>query len=160
MLVWVEGGLNPNEIKKRVLGTDPSDIDFGKRLLAFLDDTISNFIPDDPDPNVEVYHILVDKLRVLDRGDGEPFVAAIPTVPTVGDQLTWTGAELTLQFDACSTILNGLNDARGVSDLKDGGKATAAELARFGNITVVQAQSNLFSNKLAFDQNCSVSDLD
>jgi hypothetical protein len=52
MLVWVEGGLNPNEIKKRVLGTDPSDIDLGICLLAFLDDTISNFIPNDPDPNV------------------------------------------------------------------------------------------------------------
>ncbi|KAJ7899779.1 hypothetical protein B0H13DRAFT_2336825 [Mycena leptocephala] len=38
--------------------------------------------------------------------------------------------------------------------------ATAAELAQFGNITIVQAQSNLISKKLAFDQNCSVSDLD
>ncbi|KAJ7513269.1 hypothetical protein B0H11DRAFT_1649376, partial [Mycena galericulata] len=54
MLVWVEGGLNPNEIKQRVLGTDPSDIEFGKRLLAFLDDTISNFIPEDPDPALKV----------------------------------------------------------------------------------------------------------
>ncbi|KAF8198385.1 hypothetical protein K438DRAFT_1672556, partial [Mycena galopus ATCC 62051] len=54
MLVWVEGGLNPNEIKQRVLGTDTSDIDFGKRLLAFLDDTISNFIPEDPDPALKV----------------------------------------------------------------------------------------------------------
>ncbi|KAJ7777686.1 hypothetical protein DFH07DRAFT_717017, partial [Mycena maculata] len=50
MLVWVEGGLNPNEIKKRVL----EDPEFGKRLLAFLDDTISNFIPEDPDPNLTV----------------------------------------------------------------------------------------------------------
>ncbi|KAJ7809984.1 hypothetical protein B0H13DRAFT_1927578 [Mycena leptocephala] len=31
----------------------------------------------------KIYHILVDK---LDRGDGERFVAAIPTVPTVGDR--------------------------------------------------------------------------
>ncbi|KAJ7501302.1 hypothetical protein B0H11DRAFT_1643206, partial [Mycena galericulata] len=56
MLVWVEGGLNPNEIKQRVLGTDPSDIEFAqtKRLLAFLDDTISNFIPEDPDPALKV----------------------------------------------------------------------------------------------------------
>ncbi|KAJ7899571.1 hypothetical protein B0H14DRAFT_2556634 [Mycena olivaceomarginata] len=34
----------------------------------------------------QIYHILVDKLRVLDRGDGEPFVAAILTIPTVGDR--------------------------------------------------------------------------
>ncbi|KAJ7363075.1 hypothetical protein DFH08DRAFT_910870 [Mycena albidolilacea] len=54
MLVWVEGGLNPNEIKKRALGDDQSDVEFGKRLLAFLDDTISNAIPDDPDPSISV----------------------------------------------------------------------------------------------------------
>ncbi|KAJ7776488.1 hypothetical protein DFH07DRAFT_731866 [Mycena maculata] len=54
MLVWVEGGLNPNEIKKRVLGADQSDVEFGRRLLAFLDDTISNSILNDPDPNISV----------------------------------------------------------------------------------------------------------
>ncbi|KAJ7743466.1 hypothetical protein DFH07DRAFT_749949 [Mycena maculata] len=46
MLVWLEGGLNPNEIKKRVL----EDPEFGKRLLAFLNDTISV----DPDLNLTV----------------------------------------------------------------------------------------------------------
>ncbi|KAJ7277850.1 hypothetical protein C8J57DRAFT_1060476 [Mycena rebaudengoi] len=54
MLVWVEGGLNPNEIKKRALGNDPSDAEFGKRLLAFLDDTISNSVPKEPAPNINV----------------------------------------------------------------------------------------------------------
>ncbi|KAJ7732241.1 hypothetical protein DFH07DRAFT_688826, partial [Mycena maculata] len=54
MLVWVEGGLNPNEIKKRALSTSEPDVEFGKRLLAFLDDTISNFVPKDPDPNLSV----------------------------------------------------------------------------------------------------------
>jgi hypothetical protein len=54
MLVWVEGGLNPNEIKKRALSTDESDVEFGKRLLAFLDDTISNSIPEDPEPSLTV----------------------------------------------------------------------------------------------------------
>ncbi|KAJ7207626.1 hypothetical protein GGX14DRAFT_366088 [Mycena pura] len=54
MLVWIEGGLNPNEIKRRVLDADDSNVEFGKRLLAFLDDTISNSIPPDPDPNIAV----------------------------------------------------------------------------------------------------------
>ncbi|KAJ7859497.1 hypothetical protein B0H14DRAFT_2222051, partial [Mycena olivaceomarginata] len=54
MLVWVEGGLNPNDIKRRALGSDLSDVEFGKRLLAFLDDTISNAIPEDPDPSLTV----------------------------------------------------------------------------------------------------------
>jgi hypothetical protein len=54
MLVWVGGGLNPNDIKRRALGSDSSDVEFGKRLLAFLDDTISNAIPEDPDPSLTV----------------------------------------------------------------------------------------------------------
>jgi hypothetical protein len=54
MLIWVEGGLNPNEIKQRVLGTDEDAQTFSRRLLAFLDDTISNSIPPDPDPYLHV----------------------------------------------------------------------------------------------------------
>lgn len=50
MMVWVEGGLNPNEIKNRV----KDDIEFCERLLLFLDDTISNCVPPDPDPNLSV----------------------------------------------------------------------------------------------------------
>ncbi|THV00097.1 hypothetical protein K435DRAFT_619932, partial [Dendrothele bispora CBS 962.96] len=47
LLVWVEGGLNPNELKDRVL----NDEEFKARLIAFLEDTISTCIPDDiPDP--------------------------------------------------------------------------------------------------------------
>jgi hypothetical protein len=53
MSVWIEGGLNPNEIKKRALSTDESEVEFGKRLLAFLDDTISNSIPEDPEPSLK-----------------------------------------------------------------------------------------------------------
>lgn len=52
MMIWVEGGLNPNEIKQRVL--QEGDTNFRDRLIAFLDDTISNCIPDDPDPNLVV----------------------------------------------------------------------------------------------------------
>jgi hypothetical protein len=46
MLVWVEGGLNSDEIKERVKGNDE---DFCHRLLSFLDDTISNSIPAEPE---------------------------------------------------------------------------------------------------------------
>ncbi|KAJ7257460.1 hypothetical protein C8J57DRAFT_960508, partial [Mycena rebaudengoi] len=54
MLVWVEGGLNPNEIKQRALSPEASDVEFSKRLLSFLEDTISNVIPPDPGSNVNV----------------------------------------------------------------------------------------------------------
>ncbi|KAH7931395.1 hypothetical protein BV22DRAFT_977647, partial [Leucogyrophana mollusca] len=48
MLVWVEGGLDPNEIKQRIV--DNGDQEFRDRLLAYLDDSISNCIPNDPNP--------------------------------------------------------------------------------------------------------------
>ncbi|KAF8176444.1 hypothetical protein K438DRAFT_1425640, partial [Mycena galopus ATCC 62051] len=76
MLVWVEGGLNPNEIKKRLLIMDPSDVEFGKRLLAFLDDSISNFIPDDPDPGSTIpsdHHHPCSVRGIPIRGDAEDF---------------------------------------------------------------------------------------
>ncbi|KAF7314095.1 ATP-dependent DNA helicase [Mycena chlorophos] len=50
MLVWVEGGLNPNEIRKRALGIADEDVEFRERLVRFLDDTISNSIPAEPAP--------------------------------------------------------------------------------------------------------------
>jgi hypothetical protein len=49
MLVWVEGSLNPNEIKDRVM--KDHDVEFREKLLAFLDDTISNSVPDLVDDN-------------------------------------------------------------------------------------------------------------
>lgn len=52
MLIWLEGGLNPNQIKDRVLKEGESE--FCKRLLAFLDDTISTEIPRDPDTELVV----------------------------------------------------------------------------------------------------------
>ncbi|KAF8147074.1 hypothetical protein K438DRAFT_1780285 [Mycena galopus ATCC 62051] len=33
------------------------------------------------DQNKKVYHVLIDKLRILDHGDSEPFVACVPVVP-------------------------------------------------------------------------------
>ena len=54
MLIWVEGGLNPNEIKQCVLNTDEDAQAFCRRLITFLDDTISNHVPPDPDPNLQI----------------------------------------------------------------------------------------------------------
>ncbi|KAI0790303.1 hypothetical protein BC629DRAFT_1622408 [Irpex lacteus] len=45
LVVWVEGGLNPNEIQDRIIN---GDREFGSRLLAFLDDTIQTSIPPVP----------------------------------------------------------------------------------------------------------------
>ncbi|KAJ7667187.1 hypothetical protein B0H17DRAFT_950600 [Mycena rosella] len=53
MLVWLEGGLNPNQIKEKALANG-GDLKFQEKLLAFLDDTISTSIPSDPDPDFEL----------------------------------------------------------------------------------------------------------
>ncbi|KAJ3009702.1 hypothetical protein NUW54_g2705 [Trametes sanguinea] len=49
MLVWVEGSLNPSAMKERLRGEDGEQ--FGQRLIAFLDDTISTSIPPPFDEN-------------------------------------------------------------------------------------------------------------
>ena len=58
MLIWVTGGLNPNEIPEHVL--KDNEVEFKNRLLAFLDDTISNCIPPDTNPALtipaSIYH--------------------------------------------------------------------------------------------------------
>ncbi|KAK7450190.1 hypothetical protein VKT23_013073 [Stygiomarasmius scandens] len=51
MLVWVEGGLNPNEIKAKVLAND--DV-FKTWLVQFLEDTIVTDIPPPPNPSQSV----------------------------------------------------------------------------------------------------------
>jgi hypothetical protein len=56
MVIWLEGGLNCDEIKKHI--SQDGDAAFHDRLLAFLDDSISNGIP--PDPGVAVTHPLFD----------------------------------------------------------------------------------------------------
>ncbi|OSD03122.1 hypothetical protein PYCCODRAFT_1334379, partial [Trametes coccinea BRFM310] len=43
MMIWVEGGLNPSDMKERLRGED--GVAFGQRLICFLDDTISTSIP-------------------------------------------------------------------------------------------------------------------
>ena len=50
MLIWIEGSLDPQEIKDHLLN-DP-DNSFRKHLIAFLDDTIKTEIP--PAPNIQV----------------------------------------------------------------------------------------------------------
>ncbi|TDL13847.1 hypothetical protein BD410DRAFT_757449 [Rickenella mellea] len=52
MMVWLEGGLNPNEIKEKVV--NGNEVEFRDRLLAFLDDTIMTCIPPDPGPEFDV----------------------------------------------------------------------------------------------------------
>ncbi|KAG1848878.1 hypothetical protein F4604DRAFT_1593737, partial [Suillus subluteus] len=44
MLIWLEGGLNPNEIKDRILQKDKQN--FKDHLLRYLEDTISTCIPE------------------------------------------------------------------------------------------------------------------
>ena len=46
MLIWLEGGFNPDEIKRCVL----QDENFKNRLLNFMEYSISTCIPEDPDP--------------------------------------------------------------------------------------------------------------
>ncbi|KAG1812789.1 uncharacterized protein BJ212DRAFT_1448020 [Suillus subaureus] len=52
MMVWLEGGHDPNEIKQHIM--EAKDTNFCDQLLAFLDDTISNDIPSEPDPDILV----------------------------------------------------------------------------------------------------------
>ena len=52
MLVWLVGGLNPDEIKERLLHAENSS--FRDNLLAFLEDSISTSIPEDPLPEQEI----------------------------------------------------------------------------------------------------------
>lgn len=49
MLVWIEGALNPDDIRKKVV----EDQSWGEKLLGYLDDTITNVVPEDPLPDVE-----------------------------------------------------------------------------------------------------------
>ncbi|EMD32490.1 hypothetical protein CERSUDRAFT_21875, partial [Gelatoporia subvermispora B] len=51
MVVWVEGGLNPNEMRERIRGDTTAE--FQRRLLAFLDDTISTSMPPLPEGYTE-----------------------------------------------------------------------------------------------------------
>ncbi|KAJ4475407.1 hypothetical protein C8R41DRAFT_721155, partial [Lentinula lateritia] len=52
MMIWLEGGLNPNEIRRRAI-EDPNS-DFCRRLIAFLDDTITNQLPVDDSVGIHV----------------------------------------------------------------------------------------------------------
>ncbi|KAJ7443548.1 hypothetical protein FB451DRAFT_960143, partial [Mycena latifolia] len=52
MMVWLEGALDPNEIKAKAMENGGNE-EFQKRLIAFLDDTISTEVPPDPAPDLE-----------------------------------------------------------------------------------------------------------
>lgn len=49
MLAWIEGALDPNEIRSKVMG----NAEWAKELLRYLDITISNVVPEDPIPDYE-----------------------------------------------------------------------------------------------------------
>ncbi|KAJ7157743.1 hypothetical protein C8R46DRAFT_818648, partial [Mycena filopes] len=51
MMVWVAGALNPNEIKDKVL-ENGGNVEFQKRLINFLEDTISTSIPEEAEPEL------------------------------------------------------------------------------------------------------------
>ncbi|KAJ3729328.1 hypothetical protein C8R42DRAFT_569717, partial [Lentinula raphanica] len=52
MLIWLHGGLNPDEIKAKVAGVDGGA--FEQCLIQYLDDTISSAVLPDPDPQFHV----------------------------------------------------------------------------------------------------------
>ena len=68
MLLWIEGGLNPDEIKEHVL----TDNNFKESLLKYLDSAISTCVPDDPVPLVTVPSSLYDpcSIRGVNKGMG------------------------------------------------------------------------------------------
>ncbi|KAK0186280.1 hypothetical protein F5146DRAFT_936102 [Armillaria mellea] len=50
MMVWVDGSLNPDQIKHRIM--QDNDVEFRDRLLAYLDDAISNCIPSEGNEDI------------------------------------------------------------------------------------------------------------
>ncbi|EIM79425.1 uncharacterized protein STEHIDRAFT_45631, partial [Stereum hirsutum FP-91666 SS1] len=62
MLIWVEGGLNPNELKSKLMNDDEQG--FKARLIAFLNDTISTCIPPDPGPETSTLSSVVNPCSV------------------------------------------------------------------------------------------------
>ena len=72
MLIWLEGALNPNKIRDRV--AKDRDAEWGKRLIRFLDDTILNVIPEDPDPELKIPSSVHHPLTVRGVDLNEPNV--------------------------------------------------------------------------------------
>ena len=70
MLVWLEGSLNPNEIRDHIV--KDGDSEWGKKLIRFLDDTILNVIPSDPDPELEIPSSLHHPCNVRGADLNEP----------------------------------------------------------------------------------------
>ncbi|KAI0657854.1 hypothetical protein C8Q70DRAFT_876178, partial [Cubamyces menziesii] len=75
MMIWVEGALNPSQLKERLRATEGPA--FGQRLIAFLDDTIATTHP--PPFNInnqsDAPHEKASKKPLTSRGynlDGDP----------------------------------------------------------------------------------------
>ena len=65
MMVWVEGGLHPDEMKNRL-----ADDEFRNRLFTFLDDTISTELPAEPATPSSDYHPCTVRGPLSDTVDG------------------------------------------------------------------------------------------
>ena len=61
MLVWIEGGLNPNKIRDKVMKADEEG--FHQQLLTFLDDSISTCIPPQPDVDTDPPDVLSSRFH-------------------------------------------------------------------------------------------------
>ena len=66
MLVWIEGSLNPDNLKEKVL-KDPT---FHEKIIKVLEDVISTSVPSDPDCNLSVPATEFDPcpIRGLNKG--------------------------------------------------------------------------------------------
>ncbi|KAJ3519038.1 hypothetical protein NMY22_g13383 [Coprinellus aureogranulatus] len=62
MLIWLEGAHDPVEIRDRIM--NDHDHEFKERLIAFLNDTISNSIPPDPGNHISVPSCMHDPCSV------------------------------------------------------------------------------------------------
>ncbi|KAJ7079215.1 hypothetical protein C8R43DRAFT_862269, partial [Mycena crocata] len=69
MMVWCTGSLNPNEIKAKALAED-GGVDFQKRLIAFMEDTISTSVPPPSEHKPELQTPLSKAHPCATRGPG------------------------------------------------------------------------------------------
>ncbi|KAF9039928.1 hypothetical protein BJ165DRAFT_1416403 [Panaeolus papilionaceus] len=69
MLVWIDGSLNPDELRHRLL----NDPDFERNFVTFLEDNISSDVPHDPLPDARTLYSTqhLSKLRGPPISDSE-----------------------------------------------------------------------------------------
>ena len=70
MLVWIEGALNPDDLKTKIL----TDLDFKTRLMTYLEDTISTSVPDEPCSSPSVLSDNFDPVSIRGLNKGLEYV--------------------------------------------------------------------------------------